>query len=126
MKGIFGNVKVKIILIFFSNKIIKLKKLSGEINERISCEQFTMKCFSNVFHGIYDFIKKERISGSGKFNWKDDKGIVWECDGNFFNLIYDQIKTIKLRNNKRQNFFGKFCYEIFNNWPSLEGWIFFY
>jgi hypothetical protein len=39
--------------------------ISGEIKEGKSCEGFTMKCevLNEQFVGIFDFIKREKISG---------------------------------------------------------------
>ena len=34
------------------------------------------------FIGIFDFQKKERISGKGKFTWTDQNGNLWLCEGN--------------------------------------------
>ena len=77
MKGIFGNVKVKKKLIFFSNKIIKLKKLSGEIIKGNPCTNVSeMNCKNLKINWKGDYIFKQ--------NRRIGKGILVENGKEYF------------------------------------------
>ena len=49
----------------------------------MSHENFSMKKKDSDEHfvGIFDLKKEEKITGNGKFTWKDRKGNVWHCEG---------------------------------------------
>ena len=93
----FGIVKVKI-FISSIKMIYSIKKYpnliikkTGEIKERISVDNFSMKCeeTKEIFEGIFDFEKGKMISGKGIFHWKDNKNKRnWNCKGKIFFFFF--------------------------------------